>query len=116
MTFPVSALAVAAGIAAVDDGAHRDPVFVHNRDLLRRFTQTLIDVGLHVFPSHANFVLIRFDDSARPARDAWRYLFERGIVARMFASPDYRNRVRITIGLEPEMHAAAAALRGYLRG
>jgi histidinol-phosphate/aromatic aminotransferase/cobyric acid decarboxylase-like protein len=43
-------------------------------------------------------------------------LFERGIVARMFASPDYRNMVRVTIGLEPEMRAAAAALRDYLRG
>jgi histidinol-phosphate aminotransferase len=116
ITFPVSAPAVAAGIAAVGDRAHRDGVFAHNRDLLRWFTQALTDLGLHVYPSQANFVLIRFDDSARPVQDAYRYLFERGIVARMFASPDYRNMIRITIGLESEMHAAAVALRDYLRG
>ena len=116
MTFPVSAPAVAAGIVAVGDLAHRDRVFAHNRDLLRWFTQELTGLGLHVYPSQANFVLIRFDDSARPAQAAYHYLFERGIVARMFASPDYRNMVRITIGLEPEIHAAAAALRNYLHG
>ena len=116
MTFPVSAPAVAAGIVAVGDLAHRDRVFAHSRDLLRWFTQKLTDLGLHVYPSQANFVLIRFDESARPAQDAYRYLFERGIVGRLFNSPDFRNMVRITIGLEPEMHAAAAALRDYLRG
>ena len=116
ITFPVSAPAVAAGIAAVDDREHRDRVFVHNRDLLRWFTHELTDLGLHVYPSQTNFVLIRFDNSARPAQAAYRYLFERGIVARMFNSPDYHHMVRITIGLEPEMHAATAALRAYLRG
>jgi len=116
MTFPVSAPAIAAGIAAVGDRTHRERVFAHNRDVLRWFTRELTDLGLHVYPSQANFVLIRFDESARPAQDAYRHLFERGIVARMFASPDYRNMVRVTIGLEPEMRAAAAALRDYLRG
>ena len=116
MTFPISAPAAAAGIAAAGDRVHRDGVFAHNRDLLRWFTQELTDLGLHVYPSQANFVLVRFDDSTRGAQDAYRYLFERGIVTRMFASPDYRNMVRITIGLEPEMHAAATALRDYLRG
>ena len=115
MTFPVSAPAVAAGIAAVGDQAHRDRVFAHNRDWLRWFTQELTDLGLHVYPSQANFVLIRFDASAPPAQAAYRYLFERGIVTRMFNSPDYRNMVRITVGLEPEMRAAAAALRDFLR-
>jgi histidinol-phosphate aminotransferase len=116
ITFPVSAPAVAAGIAAVGDRAHRDRVFAHNRDVLRWFTHELTDLGLHVYPSQANFALIRFDEAARPAQAAYRYLFERGIVARMFASRDYRDMVRITIGLEPEMRAAATALRDYLRG
>jgi histidinol-phosphate aminotransferase len=116
ITFPVSAPAAAAGIAAVGDSAHRDRVFAHNRDVRTGFAQRLTDLGLHVYPSQANFVLVRFDDAARPAQAAYQYLFEHGIVARMLASPDYRNMVRITIGLEPEMRAAAAALRDYLRG
>jgi histidinol-phosphate aminotransferase len=116
ITFPVSAPAAAAGIAAVGESAHRERVFAHNRDVRTWFAQQLTDLGLHVYPSQTNFVLVRFDDSARPAQAAYRHMFERGIVARMFASPDYRDMVRITIGLEPEMHAAVAALRDYLRG
>jgi histidinol-phosphate aminotransferase len=116
ITFPVSSPAVAAGIAAVGDSAHRDRVFVHNRDLRRWFAQALTELGLHVYPSQGNFVLVRFDDPTRPARDVYRHLVERGIVARMFASPDYRDMVRFTMGRVPEMRAAADALRDCLRG
>jgi len=116
ITFPVSSPAVAAGIAAVGDPAHTDRVFAHNRDVRRWFAQALADLGLHVYPSQGNFVLVCFDDAARPAQAACRYLHERGIVARRFGSPDYRDMVRFTIGLEPEMRAAVEALRDYLRG
>ena len=114
MTFPVSAPAVAAGIAAVGDRAHRDHVFAHNRDLRSWFTDRLTNLGLHVYPSETNFVLVRFDKTQRPAQAGYRYLVERGIVARMFNSADYRNMVRITVGFEAEMQAAAEALRDYL--
>ncbi len=115
ITFPVSAPAAAAAIAAVGDHAHRERVHAHNRDVRRWFAQALADLGVHAYPSEGNFVLARFDDPARPAAAACRHLEERGIVARMFASPDYRDMVRFTIGLEPEMRAAADALADYLR-
>jgi histidinol-phosphate aminotransferase len=116
ITFPVSAPAVAAGTAAVGDNAHRDRVFAHNRDVRRWFAQALAELGLHVYPSQGNFVLVRCDDPTQSAHAVYRYLVERGIVARMFGSPDYRDMVRFTIGLEPEMRAAADALRDCLRG
>jgi len=116
ITFPVSAPAAAAGIAAVGDSAHTERVFAHNREMRRWFAQALTDIGLVVYPSQGNFVLARFDDAARPAAAACRRLEQRGIVARRFASPDYRDMVRFTLGLEPQMRAAAQALRDYLRG
>ena len=116
ITFPVSAPAAAAAIAAVRDRAHRERVHAHNREMRRWFSQAVSDIGLHAYPSEGNFVLVRFDDPARPAAAACRHLEEHGIVARMFASPAYRDMVRFTMGLEPEMRAAAEALRGYLRG
>jgi len=116
ITFPVSAPAVAAGIAALGDESHRDRVFAHNRDVRRWFAQALAGLGLHVYPSQGNFVLVRFDDPTRPAPAAYRYLVERGIVARVFGSPDYHDMVRFTIGLDPEMRAAADALHDFLRG
>ena len=79
-----------------------------------RFAEQLTDLGLHVYPSETNFVLVRFDPALRPAQAGYQYLVERGIVARMFNSADYRDMVRITIGFEPEMQAAAEALRDYL--
>lgn len=114
ITFPISAPAAAAGIAAVGDMAHVNRVFTHNRELRAWFMQAMTDLGLHVYPSQTNFVLIRFDDPARSAAAAYQYLYERGIVARMFPLPDYRDMVRITIGNESEMAATAAALREYL--
>jgi len=116
ITFPVSAPAAAAGVAAVGDRAHADRVYAYTRDVRHWFAQALADLGLHVYPSQGNFVLVRFDDAARPAQGACRYLHERGIVVRMFGAPDYRDMVRFTVGLEAEMRAAADALRGYLRG
>ena len=115
ITFPVSAPAAAAGIAAVGDRAHTQRVYEHTRAMRRWFTQAVTDLGLHAYPSEGNFVLVRFDDPAHPAAAACRHLEARGVVARMFASPAYRDMVRFTMGLEPEMHAAADALRDYLR-
>jgi histidinol-phosphate aminotransferase len=114
-TFPVSAPAVAAGVEALADTAHTQRVFAHNWDWVRWLTAELGQAGVFVYPSNANFVLARFDDPAKPAEAAYRYLFGRGIVTRMFNSPDYRNMLRITIGLEREMRAVMTALHDYLR-
>jgi histidinol-phosphate aminotransferase len=115
VTFPISGPALAAGTAGLGDGAHRERVRVHNQTWRRWLSGALADLGLQVTPSQCNFVLACFGDPAKSASEASRYLAERGIVVRMFNSPDYRDRVRITLGLEHEMHAVVDALRAFLR-
>jgi histidinol-phosphate aminotransferase len=114
LTFPISGPATAAGIAAVRDVAHRERVFEHNRDQLARFCNDLQALGLSFLPSNGNFVLLDFEGQQKTAKQAYDFLDARGIVGRMFNSADYRNMLRITVGLDAEMRLATQALRDFL--
>ena len=114
LTFPISSPATAAGIAALRDVQHRARVFAHNRDQLTGFCADLRALGLRYLPSNGNFVLLDFAGQQPSAKQAYDFLNARGIVGRMFNSPDYRNMLRITIGLEQEMRQAMAALRDFV--
>ena len=111
LTFPISNPATAAGIAALRDLQHRQRAFAHNRDQLARFCADMAELGLRFLTSNGNFLLLDFAGQNTSARQAYDFLDARGIVGRMFNSPDYRNMLRITIGLEQEMRLATAALR-----
>jgi histidinol-phosphate aminotransferase len=113
-TFPISDAALAAGTAALGDVAHRDAVLAHNDTWRGWLSDRLAALGLQVTPSQCNFILVRFDDPAKSAAEASRFLAQRGIVVRRFNSPDYRDHVRITMGLEPEMRAVADGLGAFL--
>ncbi len=115
LTFPLSRPAIAAGIAAVRDDEHMRRVLAHNHEQRSRFSADMADLGLRVFPSETNFVMLDFDGRHITAAAACDFLAERGIAGRLFAQPDYRNMLRITIGLDAEMRQATAALRDCLR-
>jgi histidinol-phosphate aminotransferase len=116
VTFPVSTPAVAAGSAALADRAHAQMVFASNGAIRRSFSEELCRLGLHVHPSQANFVLVRFDDEARPAAAAYKFLRATGIVTRRFASPAYNDHIRITLGPNRELSRAARGLAAFLTG
>ena len=64
--------------------------------------------GLTVYPSQANFVLIR---TARPGDEVYRGLFERGILVRNFSrTPSLADCLRVTIGTPEENEAFLSAL------
>jgi histidinol-phosphate aminotransferase len=82
-----------------------------------RFVQRLEAApGLKVFPSSANFVLIRF--LALPAREVYRRLLEEhGILVRDVSSgPELADCLRISIGTPEDMDTVALALGEILRG
>ena len=63
-----------------------------------------------VFPSEANFILIRVPDAA----SLYDYLLSRGIVVRNRSNdPLLENTIRITIGSESEMNALKEALNAW---
>jgi histidinol-phosphate aminotransferase len=72
--------------------------------------------GLTVFPSAANFLLIRFD--AVPAATVFRRLLDDyGILVRDVSSaPELRECLRLTVGTAEDMDAVVAALGDIMAG
>ena len=113
--FPVSVPAFAAGIAALGDLAHTKATLAHNRKWVSWLSGKLIELGLHVYRSQTNFVLVRFpSQSGRTAAEADAFLLARGIIARRFSVLDFEDKLRISIGLDHEMRAVVDALREFL--
>jgi histidinol-phosphate aminotransferase len=72
-------------------------------------------LGLHVNPSVANFVIVRFPaETAQNAEAAYQFLFERGIVTRRVAGYGLPDWVRMSIGTREEMEDVVAALRAFV--
>ena len=116
LTFPVASPSAAAAIAALEDRAHTAFVQGANLDGRNRLSAELADLGLEVIPSQANFVLVRFSDPETTAEAVDAALRARGIAVRRFASPAYRDCIRITIGLPDELRACVAAISSFLKG
>lgn len=99
-------------------------VVLKHRDLLRQQVREIMAErerlagalralpGLTVFPSEANFLLVR---TARPAREVFRGLLDRGILVRDFDDTRYlRDCLRITVGTPEENEALLLGLREVL--
>ena len=114
LTFPLSTPAVAAALAALEDRQHLRQVFEANRKLRDAFTSSMQALGLRVYPSQTNFVLVEFEADGSAARCA-EFLSRRGIAVRRFASPAYDNCIRVTIGFEHEMQIAQQAIGEFLK-
>jgi histidinol-phosphate aminotransferase len=109
--FSVNALAVAAGIAALDDSDHIDHTLrlvAEGKDYLYTLFTKL---GLAFERTEANFVLVHLPHSGAAVSDA---LQQRGVLVRPCASFGLLNSIRITIGTRAENEALAAALEAVL--
>jgi histidinol-phosphate aminotransferase len=113
--FNVSAPAIAAGIAAIEDHAHQEAAVRHNDKWLPWLSAELERLGLKVTPSVANFVLIHFPSSeAKSAAAAERYLKSKAIILRGVGAYGLPNALRMTVGTEAENRATVAALSDFM--
>jgi len=113
--FNVNAAAQAAAIAAVSDVAHIDQARAHNDIWLPWFSEQVQQLGLTVLPSIGNFVLVGFPaEEGRNAEAAEAHLLGDGIIPRPVAGYGLGDFLRITIGLESEMHAVVDSLRTFV--
>ena len=113
--FNVSAPALAAGVAAVEDVEALNRGRAHNEHWLPWFSERLTRMGIPLTPSVANFVLARFSDDPRKDADAvFSFLQSRGILTRKMAAYGLPQHLRITIGTGPEMEAVAKALGEFM--
>ena len=56
-------------------------------------------LGLKVYPSQTNFILVEFPCSVgKTADDANSFLNQNGVIPRQFMVDDFRNKLRFTVG------------------
>jgi histidinol-phosphate aminotransferase len=113
--FNVNLPAQGAAVAALAD----EEFVARSLDLVRVWrpwlTQQLGGLGLEVYPSQANFVLVRFAETAgRSASEAEAFLASKGLLVRGLAGYGIKDALRITIGLEEHNRAVADALGEFL--
>ncbi len=113
--FNVTAPALAAGVAAIEDRDHAARSRDHNAQWLEWFRQETAALGLDPRPSAGNFVLLRFPgQNGHDAVTALAWLKERGILVRGMAAYGLPDCLRVTIGREAETRAVVAALAEFV--
>ena len=113
--FNVTAPALAAGLAAIEDSDHAARSRGHNARWLEWFRQETAALGLDPRPSAGNFVLLRFPgENGHDAVTALGWLKERGILVRGMAAYGLPDCLRVTIGTEAETRAVVAALAEFV--
>jgi histidinol-phosphate aminotransferase len=116
LPFNASIPAQMAAVAAIED----DDFVQRSLELVQRWrpwlAQQIGGLGLEVYPSQGNFVLVRFPQTpGRTAAEAETFLAGRGVIVRALANYNMGEFIRITIGLEEHNRAVVDALDGFMR-
>lgn len=113
--FNVSAAALAAAEAAVQDPTYKNKCRVENAKWRDWLQSELATIGLPSDESFANFIVPHFD-SSKAAAEADAYLQTKGLVVRALAGYGMPEYLRITIGDEIACRAVAATLTDFMKG
>ena len=115
-SFPVNTASFAAGIAAVKDTAHVERVLAHNRKWIDELTRQFAAMGLKVYPSQTNFILVEFPSiKGKTAAEANRWLNQNGIIPRQFAVEDFDNKLRFTVGKDDGMEKTISVMWDFMQ-
>jgi histidinol-phosphate aminotransferase len=109
--FNVAAPSQMAGIAAVHDKSFLQHTREFNHQWLSWLAKEIAALGLKVYPSIANFLLVEFAD----AKKAEAFLAENGLIVRNVAAYGLPDCLRITVGLEEDNRAVVKALAEFLK-
>jgi histidinol-phosphate aminotransferase len=106
LPFNVPSVAQAAALAALDDTAHVERSVRVNAEGKAQLTAGLQKLGLRVFPSAANFVLV---DVGRDAAPVYEALLRLGVIVRPLRPAGLMQHLRVSIGTAEENARALAA-------
>ena len=113
--FNVTALALAAGEAALGDEDFVANTCKHNIKWLRWVEAECQKMGLETTISHGNFALVRFPQTdGKTSSEADEFLRSKGIIVRAMASYGLADCLRITIGTEEENQLCMASLQEFM--
>ncbi len=100
-SYNVSRLAIAGGLAALSDLEWTRGNIQKIVASRRRLTWGLEELGFLVYPSEANFVLVKSD--GYPADQIYRQLKRKKILVRYYDTPRLKNSLRISVGTDAEI-------------
>ena len=109
--FNVSAPALAAAIAALNDEDHLKKVVEGNNHERERYAAYCRERGLEMIPSSANFVAVDFKTDIDPIND---YLLHHGVIVRPVKGYGLNTILRISIGTPEQNDKLFAVLDEYL--
>lgn len=113
-SFNLNNVALAAAAAALADAAHVERVRVHTDAERARLTAALQALGLRVWPSRTNFVLVGFGSAERSAQ-VEAALCRQAVIVRPMIGYGLPQCLRISIGSGAENDRLLAALAESLR-
>lgn len=108
LPFPVSGVAQAAALAALDDTDHVRRSLEMNRAGLRQLENGLRDMGVKFAPSVTNFILIEVGGDADTLAGE---LLKMGVIVRPMAWMGFRHAIRVTVGAPQENEKFLNALQ-----
>jgi len=110
--FNVNALAVIAGLSALEDEEHLRKTIDLTLQGRKYLNGILSEFGFRVYPSQANFIMVDFGEKWE---DIYQELLRRGILLRPLKAYGFPTCLRITIGLPEENETLISNLREILK-
>lgn len=107
-SYNVSRLAIAAGVAALDDYAWMQANVARIVATRQRVIDQLRDAGHRPYDSGANFFWL--DCAEEGGRGVYQRLRDSGVLVRYFDSDELRHGVRVTVGTDEDMDLFVTAL------
>lgn len=112
--FNVSVPAQRAAAASLQDRTHMEAAIAHNEKWSGWLTAEIRKLGLRVYDSVGNFILIEFG-RGKTAKDADVFLAQRGLILRALDNYGLPDCLRLTIGGEEANRAVVAALSDFVK-
>lgn len=113
--FNVSGASIAAGTAAILDTQFAEETRLFNNKWLDYLSTELSKLGLKVYPSIANFVLVEFPEGKHAAANANLFMMDKGYIPREVVNYGLPKCLRISIGLEEDNKAVVSILSEFLK-
>jgi len=107
-SYNVDAVACAVAAAAVEDQAHKTANVEKVKASRGKLAADLVKLGFKVWPSQANFMLVRPTDGN--AERLYRELKDRRILVRYFKEPRLEDKLRISVGTDDQNAALVKAI------
>ena len=112
LPFSVNSLAEKAGLAVLRDSEFRRATLECIRSGRCRLAEGLRLLGCDVWPSEANFLMIRLPEGY-DASSCFEHLLQYGIIIRPLSSYGMPDKLRISIGTKEDNEAFLEALRSF---